>query len=221
MPSVEAVVERSEAVPLFPSFVWKTQLRREVYERINRDIVRALARMSASMPPLGRGAKNQTEQDLHELPEFAELSDIALGAGGGVLEFLRLQSTPLVVTGCWANISAPGAAHKPHTHPNNFLSGVYYVQADEGARHIHFDDPRPQTNIISPRTLEITAENAGQIHLGVSEGMLVMFPAWLQHSVPENKSSRERISIAINLMFTSFGETMAQPKWQGNVRTRS
>ena len=98
---------------------------------------------------------------------------------------------------------------------------MYYVQADEGARHIHFDDPRPQTNIISPRTLEITAENAGQIHLGVSEGMLVMFPAWLQHSVPENKSSRERISIAINLMFTSFGETMAQPKWQGNVRTRS
>ena len=107
--------------------------------------------------------------------------------------------------------------HKPHTHPNNDLSGVYYLQADPGATHITFDDPRPQTNIMSPVTREITAENAGQIHLGVKEGMLIMFPAWLAHSVPVNSSARERISLAFNVMFKRFGEEMGAPKWEGNV----
>ena len=141
-----------------------------------------------------------------------------LSAAAGVLEFLKLEHTPLAITGCWANISAPGATHRPHVHPNNYLSAVYYLQADEGARQITFDDPRPQVNCISPEARELTAENADQIHLGIQPGMLVMFPAWLQHSVPQNASTRERISIASNLMFSRFGEDMASPMWQGNVR---
>ena len=47
-----------------------------------------------------------------------------------------------------------------------------------------------------------------------------MFPAWLAHSVPANESSRERISIAFNVMFKHFGEEMGAPKWEGNVPVR-
>ncbi len=211
------VVESSDVVPLFPTFVWKTQLRREVFQRVNGDMRRALARLTAGMAPVDRGGKYQTDQSLHLLAEFGEFSGIVRSAATGVMAFLRLAHTPLVITGCWANISAPGATHKPHTHPNNYLSGVYCLQADEGARQITFDDPRPQSNIMSPVVRETTAENAGQIHLGVQEGMLVLFPAWLQHSVPENRSSRDRISIACNVMFTRYGEEMSAPKWRGNV----
>ena len=48
--------------------------------------------------------------------------------GTGVLRFLRIGTRELEITGCWATVLAPRASHKLHSHPNNFLSGVYYVR---------------------------------------------------------------------------------------------
>ena len=174
--------------------------------------------LAHATPELSTNGKLQTDQTLHHLPEFQDLNDIINGAATGVLDFLKIVYESLELTGCWANISPPGDGHRPHTHPNNYLSGVYYVQTQEGANTISFDDPRPQTNIISPATSEITDENAGQIHVTTRQGLLVMFPSWLQHQVPRNKSQKARISVAFNIMFSQFGETMSQPKWQGNVK---
>ena len=41
-------------------------------------------------------------------------------------------------------MNAPGAAHGLHSHPNNFLSGVYYVRVPSGGDTINFHDPRSQ-----------------------------------------------------------------------------
>ncbi len=211
-------VESTEIVPLFPTLVWKMQLSRDTYEPINAKIESKLMELAQATPELSTNGKLQTDQTLHHLPEFQDLNNIINGAATGVLDFLKIVYESLELTGCWANISPPGDGHRPHTHPNNYLSGVYYVQTQEGANTISFDDPRPQTNIISPATSEITDENAGQIHITTREGLLVMFPSWLQHQVPRNKSQKARISIAFNIMFSQFGETMSQPKWQGNVK---
>lgn len=211
------MVDSTDMIPLFPTFVFKTQLKEADYRRINASIKSRLDTLSTAMGAPAAGYKWQTEQRLHELEEFAELVSVVEGASAGVLQWLRVVHSGIRITGCWANISAPGAGHKQHNHPNNYLSGVYYVQADEGARHITFDDPRPQTNVIAPVVSETLEQNAGQIHLGVREGLLVLFPSWLNHSVPPNRSTRERISIAVNVMFERFGEEMARPKWEGNI----
>ena len=211
-------VESTEIVPLFPTLVWKMQLSRDTYEPINAKIESKLMELAQATPELSTNGKLQTDQTLHHLPEFQDLNNIINGAATGVLDFLKIVYESLELTGCWANISPPGDGHRPHTHPNNYLSGVYYIQTPEGANTISFDDPRPQTNIISPATSEITDENAGQIHVTTREGLLVLFPSWLQHQVPRNKSQKARISIAFNIMFSQFGETMSQPKWQGNVK---
>jgi uncharacterized protein (TIGR02466 family) len=211
-------IESTEIVPLFPTLVWKMQLSRDTYEPINAKIERKLMELAQATPGLSTNGKLQTHQTLHHLPEFQDFNNIINGAATGVLDFLKIVYESLELTGCWANISPPGDGHRPHTHPNNYLSGVYYVQTQEGANTISFDDPRPQTNIISPATSEITDENAGQIHITTREGLLVMFPSWLQHQVPRNKSQKARISIAFNIMFSQFGETMSQPKWQGNIK---
>jgi uncharacterized protein (TIGR02466 family) len=211
-------VDSTEIVPLFPTLVWKMQLSRETYEPINGEIKAKLTALARTTPGLAPDGKLQTDQTLHHLAEFLALTDIINGAATGVLDFLKIVYASLEITGCWANISPPGDGHRPHTHPNNYLSGVYYVQVQAGADTISFDDPRPQTNIISPATSEITDENAGQIHITTREGLLVLFPSWLQHQVPRNKSQRNRISVAFNIMFSQFGETMSQPKWQGNLK---
>ena len=210
-------VENKEAIALFPTFVWSMQLKRKDYEVINEKIRSKLKELTADKPVLKLGKKWQTEQELHKLEEFQELTAFIYDATKGVLDFLKVVYDDFEITGCWANISAIRSGHIPHTHPNNYLSGVYYVQADKGANTITFDDPRPQAYVIKPAVTELSAENTRSAVIAVEEGTLVMFPAWLQHSVQPNMSDRERISVAFNIMFTAFSEKMSGPQWQGDL----
>jgi uncharacterized protein (TIGR02466 family) len=130
-----------------------------------------------------------------------------------VLRFLRIAYEVVEISGCWANILAPGAAHKAHHHPNNFLSGVYYVRTRPGADSINFHDPRSQTGIIRPPVTELTAENTDQVVVRVKDGTLLIFPSYLQHSVDANASGEERISISFNIMFSAFTEKLSRPLW--------
>ena len=213
-------VANTETVPLFPTFVWKTELKPEAYGPMNETIKAKLREATLPLPTLAPGQKWQTNQELHELQEFRELISYVNASVKGILGFLKITYESFFITGCWANISAKGARHKTHTHPNNFLSGVYYVQAAEGANSITFEDPRPQTYVMAPAPTELRLESAGSNIMPVKEGMLIVFPAWLPHSVGINKSDRERISVSFNVMFSSFGEKMSKPQWTGNINVK-
>ena len=49
---------------------------------------------------------------------------------------------------------------------------------------------------------------------------MVLFPAWLTHSVPVNASGHDRISIAFNLMFRDYVEHASPALWKGTVRVK-
>jgi uncharacterized protein (TIGR02466 family) len=54
-----------------------------------------------------------------------------------------------------------------------------------------------------------------EIKLEVKQGRMVIFPAWLVHSVPVNRNAEERISISFNLIFKDFTESVSKPLWTG------
>jgi ectoine hydroxylase-related dioxygenase (phytanoyl-CoA dioxygenase family) len=47
----------------------------------------------------------------------------------------------------------------------------------------------------------------------VRDGTLLLFPAYLEHSVDANESGRERIGVSFNVMFSSFTENLSRPLW--------
>ncbi len=203
----------AEVVRLFPTFLWRCQLRPEVYGPINVAILSRLDAMRQNLPPLHRGEAWQSGHGLHKLEEFSDLVSVIGTAAETVLAFLHIDLRDVRVTGCWANVNAPGATHRMHTHPNNFLSGVYYVHVDEDSSTINFHDPRPEAGIIRPPVTELSAYNTDQVVVTVSTGSLIIFPAWLPHSVDANRSLRPRVSISFNLMFSAFAERMGEPLW--------
>jgi len=209
----ECWIEAPEVVRLFPTFVWKCQLRPEVYRPINVAIVNRLDEMRRGLPQLSRGEPWQSGHGLHKLQELRGLVSCIEAAVDTVLTFLHVVNRDVSITGCWANVNAPGAVHRMHAHPNNFLSGVYYVQVQDGADTINFHDPRPQPAVIRPPVTELTAYNTDQVVTAVRIGTLIVFPAWLQHSVDANQSELTRISISFNVMFAAFAETIGQPLW--------
>lgn len=84
-----------------------------------------------------------------------------------LLRYLRIGHGVFHITGCWANVNAPGAAHEIHQHPNHFLSCVYYVRTPEDADTINFHDPRSQTSILRPPLVALTADNFDEVAVRV------------------------------------------------------
>ena len=166
----ELWIQAPEAVRLFPTFVWKCRLRPEVHRPINAAILDLLHETRRGLPPLARGEAWQSGHGLHKQEELRGLVSCIDAAVDTTLAFLRVGHPQALITGCWANVNAPGAAHRMHAHPNNFLSGVYYVQVQDGAA----TDPERRRDHTA--VTELTAYNTDQVVISVSPGTLIVFP---------------------------------------------
>lgn len=100
----------------------------------------------------------------------------------------------------WCIISPKGAYNVPHLHPGAFISGSYYIDAP--TEPIIFYDPRPIREFTESISMgRGTIYTATTIAMMPKEGELLLFPSWLKHSVPENKSEKERVIISFNFYF--------------------
>ena len=213
---MEESLTAPEMLPLFPTFVWKADLKPEQFQPLNQQILRVLESLGAPLNALRPGENWQSDHGLHREPGFAALMEWVSAAAAEVLSTLHI-SQPLVATGCWANVNAPGTGHRLHSHRNNYLSGAYYVQVQEGADSINFFDPTIQAGVIRPAAAQPTEFNTEVAMVRVTTGSLILFPAWLQHAVDANRSNSPRISMSFNLMFPAFAEEMARPGWTPGV----
>lgn len=103
------------------------------------------------------------------------------------------------ITNMWAIINKGGAANARHHHGNSSLSAAYYVRAPKNSGDIVFYDPRPAPVYSHPVSNKPNYLNAMQHSISPLEGLLVMFPGYLDHSVNENLSNEERIVISFNI----------------------
>lgn len=201
----------------FPTLVWTFDLTPAERSQIETKLQPVIERMRADLAKDSSSRTRQSDSEMQEQPEFEPLASAMTQAGSEVLDFLGVRRDELFVTGCWVNFGAPNTTHHEHSHPNNFLSAVYYLQAEKGADSINFIDPRPQAHVIAPPVVRPSAMTASQVVVEIKPGRLVLFPAWLRHSVDPNTSGKERVSIAANLMFKQFSEKMARPRFKGNL----
>ena len=109
------------------------------------------------------------------------------------------------ITSMWINVSEPNASHPPHTHSNNVFSGVWYPCENINTSRIHFIDPRPQANQLTPKRKKSNSNNGGIVGFPSEKDNMYMFPAWLMHWVPPTPN--KRISISFNVILRGeYGE---------------
>ena len=118
-----------------------------------------------------------------------------------IFDHHKLIYNDFEITGMWSNVIKQNNDIQIHNHPNNFLSGVYYLQTDDNSPNIVFTDPRQQSNVITPKASERTIHNSSIWWIKPKQNTVIFFPSWLQHYIESSKSKEKRISIAFNIMF--------------------
>jgi len=102
------------------------------------------------------------------------------------------------ITAMWANVQKPGKSFKRHVHRNNIFAGVFYANGGKDLPPIQFfNSLQPQ---FAPATVKSNSFNSGIWTEDCQKDTLLIFPAWLNHQVGNNKSDRDRLSISFNVM---------------------
>ena len=103
------------------------------------------------------------------------------------------------INNMWAIINIGGATNLRHQHGNSTISGAYYLRAPKNCGDIIFYDPRPAPVYSHPNANKPNLLNAQVNGITPSEGALVLFPSFLDHSVNANLSEEERMVISFNV----------------------
>ena len=108
----------------------------------------------------------------------------------------------------WPNVNRFGDYHDAHNHPRAYLSGTYYVKmptATEKLRTrndvrpgcITFYDPRPGVNM---NAIKGDPYVDPEYTVRPEPGMLMMWPAFINHFVHPNLSKQTRVSVSFNIV---------------------
>ena len=102
----------------------------------------------------------------------------------------------LKITQSWVNYTEPGQWHHKHAHPNSYISGVFYPQANRETDKIYFYRDGFQMIKLPPQEWNVWNSESWWFQIGT--GDLVLFPSNLQHMVETVKGEQTRISLSFN-----------------------
>ena len=105
----------------------------------------------------------------------------------------------IYLTQSWSTINTPNAFHNPHTHPNTFISIVYYAQCEGGFLFFDLNTSSIKECFNFMYTIKnYNIYNSDTWKLQVQTGDIVLFPGHIRHGSLVNKSSIPRIIVGAN-----------------------
>ena len=105
----------------------------------------------------------------------------------------------------WLTYKQPGQFHKAHTHPNTLLAGVFYYEHEEDDASLCFSKEVKAFNrsYLEP-SLQDDYQNhpfsQEEIYFKPQKNNFIIFPSWLSHGVPPNKTNRIRKALGVNAL---------------------
>jgi len=101
----------------------------------------------------------------------------------------------LKITKSWCNYTKQGEEHHSHIHPHSYVSGVLYLQTNPGD-NITFYRNEQHHFMVQPQ--ELNTFSSSTWTLPTTQGSLILFPSYLEHSVDPKKDNNMRISLSFN-----------------------
>ena len=216
--------------PLFPLALGMVQLASDPLDTaLQMQAIRQFQGEADSNPDPGcawTGDLNGVWQ-LHRHPTFAPLISLLTGHAGVYLEGLGFERSrvALHLQRCWPVVSEAGQVVGRHHHPNAHLSAVYYLNGDGSGRSgclrfyppCHANELVPGLAVGHDGPIRPDAVGAGQwnapwFDVAPRAGLLLLFPASVDHAVLENEEPDDsRFSLSLDLVLTAPQAAAGEP----------
>ena len=158
---------------------------------------REIAKTHANRSLSNVGGWQSNDFDLYRYDELKPVADIIRQK---IIEFSSFISprARLDFDNSWLNINYKGNYNSKHYHPLSVFSGVIYISANDDSGNIvlYNDSPMVHYQDIFNNDSDLFFK---EVTYKPKNGMILMFPAWVAHSVTPNMSDEPRISIAFNI----------------------
>ena len=167
-----------------------------------------------------------SEKFMHELKEWKPLVDVVNVMVDKYLGDHEVKCKDYKIMNMWYNVFKKGEWYNKHNHtqaasdsvenavgqqslgalqllddPDRkkiaLISGIFYVDGDnEGTE---FYDPRPATTLFNPKVEKENGLNSTKVIFPFVRNRIILFPSYLEHSVPKSTSDKDRITVSFNV----------------------
>ena len=180
-------------IGLFPTPIYSTFIKRKFTKQELNFIKRS---NQTHVSNLGNTTSKNTY--ILELKEFKKLK---LELEDVLKDYMEKIYSPTnnikcYITQSWLNYTKLGQYHHIHHHPNSFLSGILYINADKNFDRIYFHKDNYEQLKITTKNFNIY--NSESWWLSIETGKILIFPSWVRHSVAPKKEDDTRISLSFN-----------------------
>lgn len=120
---------------------------------------------------------------------------------------LSKQAVEFSIEESWINISKNRDFQHYHNHLPYDLSAVYFHNTTNTGEDGLLYFKNPVTSILATKLSPVLQT---ELSIIPQQGMLVIFPSFVEHAVNENKTDTERVSVAfnVNILGYSYQETI-------------
>jgi len=167
-----------------------------------------------------------SEKFMHELKEWKPLVDVVNVMVDKYLGDHEVKCKDYKITNMWYNVFKKGEWYEKHNHTQAasdsvenavgqqslgplqllddperkkiaLISGIFYVDGDiEGTE---FYDPRPATTLFNPKVEKENGLNSTKVIFPFVRNRIILFPSYIEHSVPKSTSDKDRITVSFNV----------------------
>lgn len=178
---------------IFPSTVMLDSLERQFTEKEQ-------AFFDECLKKLVNNAGNKTSENNYVL-NSEPLNDLKTALTLKVNQYFQIIVNPkseceLYITQSWINYTNAGGYHHKHYHPNSYLSGIIYLDADKLQDKVYFKKPLQDFFSLEPKNYNLSNSDTWFFTTGTQD--IVIFPSSLEHYVETVSSDRARISLSFN-----------------------
>lgn len=193
----------SQRLDIFPTSVWQVDLPEETANHWEPILIKAINdNLMEAIQPIHQ----QTFSNLHKIPELEKFVSWITYTIDKELKGIGYNFDTVNITGMWATRLSNGSNHPIHSHPNSWISGVYYPTDYTGRNgDIMFYDPRPAASVFQAdvSSLGDNILNSHTFAVKRQKGRLLLFPSWLWHSV-HTVYGEDRYSISFDSLPSGF-----------------
>ena len=193
-----------ETIKLFPEPIFKYHF--ENYKKINNELEKYIYKLyeedNNGLERSNRGGWHSKNFRLAEKDSIQQ--KFAIQVQDYILKTFqslgwKTKDKNIRIKEMWAIINKKNDFNVIHTHPNCYLSAAYYVKAPKDCGNFKVESPNIAKRYAYPEIANQNELNVEVASINISEGDLLLFPAYLPHKVGKNESDDDRIVISFNV----------------------